>query len=604
MNNNFSYEVKKILKNAEKECMNLNHPYVGTEHLLLSLLKNEEISKITNKYNLTYQIFKNELINIVGKSSKKSEVILYTPLLRLVIDTSMKEDVQDEKTIMRNLLTSDDGIALRLLIGLDVDIDSLYQDLKENTTDELNAIGKVLQADNKLIGRDKELENIIEILLRKNKNNPVLIGEAGVGKTAIVEELARRIERQEVPNKLKNKKIISLDMASMLSNTKYRGEFETRLNNIIKEIENNKNIILFIDEIHTIVKTGGGEGSIDAANILKPYLANDKIKIIGATTTYEYERYIVPDKALQRRFQSVMICEPNKQETEDILLGVKSIYEDFHHIKISDSNIRHIVSLSEKYLHNNHNPDKSLDLLDLVSSRVILKNYNYLNEEKLEECLQKQDYKSAYIIKKNNYKKPTITNQDIEETISMMTGIKILKESDLDNLSKKIEETFNIKMSFLLNNILNNSVTYIELLGNDQQTKEKLIKLIYQELEYNYIELDLKDYTSDTSINRIIGSDPGYVGYNDANFLSKIKYKPYSLIYLKNYFYGSNKIISLFKSIVEKGYVIDNKGDKVIFDNCLIIVDKKKNYNAVGYNKRNEEQLSNCIDIDEIKINA
>lgn len=604
MNNNFSYEVKKILKNAEKECMNLNHPYVGTEHLLLSLLKNEEISKITNKYNLTYQIFKNELINIVGKSSKKSEVILYTPLLRLVIDTSMKEDVQDEKTIMRNLLTSDDGIALRLLIGLDVDIDSLYQDLKENTTDELNAIGKVLQADNKLIGRDKELENIIEILLRKNKNNPVLIGEAGVGKTAIVEELARRIERQEVPNKLKNKKIISLDMASMLSNTKYRGEFETRLNNIIKEIENNKNIILFIDEIHTIVKTGGGEGSIDAANILKPYLANDKIKIIGATTTYEYERYIVPDKALQRRFQSVMICEPNKQETEDILLGVKSIYEDFHHIKISDSNIRHIVFLSEKYLHNNHNPDKSLDLLDLVSSRVILKNYNYLNEEKLEECLQKQDYKSAYIIKKNNYKKPTITNQDIEETISMMTGIKILKESDLDNLSKKIEETFNIKMSFLLNNILNNSVTYIELLGNDQQTKEKLIKLIYQELEYNYIELDLKDYTSDTSINRIIGSDPGYVGYNDANFLSKIKYKPYSLIYLKNYFYGSNKIISLFKSIVEKGYVIDNKGDKVIFDNCLIIVDKKKNYNAVGYNKRNEEQLSNCIDIDEIKINA
>lgn len=604
MNNNLSYEVKKILKNAEKECMSLNHPYVGTEHLLLSLLKNEEISKITKKYNLTYKAFRNELINIVGKSSKKSEVILYTPLLRLVIDASMKEDTQNEFVIFRNLLTSDDGIALRLLISMDIDLESLMLELKETDTLELSLIGERVISNNILIGRDKEIEAIIEILLRKNKNNPVLIGEAGVGKTAIVEELARRCEQNLVPSKLRNKKIISLDMASMLSNTKYRGEFETRLNNIIKEVKNNNNIILFIDEIHTIVKTGGGEGSIDAANILKPYLANDKIKIIGATTTYEYEKYIVPDKALKRRFQSVMINEPNEEETTNILLGVKKKYEEFHNIKITDNNIKTIVSMANRYIHNNHNPDKSLDLLDLVSSRVVLKNFNYIKEEKIEEYLKNKDYKNAYLIKKDNNKKPTITNDIIEETVSMISGIKIIKDKDINLIVKTIEDKYQINVKNIFNKLLNSSLLSINLLGEDKLIKEEFVKLIQEQLNYNYIELDLKDYTSDTSINRIIGSDPGYIGYNDYNFISKIKYKPYSLIYLKNIIYGSSKVTSLFKSIVEKGYVVDNKGDKVIFNNCLIIFDMNKENNVVGYNKKQNNIHDNYIDMNMIKINA
>lgn len=602
MNNNLSYEVKKILKNAEKECMSLNHPYVGTEHLLLSLLKNEEISKITKKYNLTYKAFRNELINIVGKSSKKSEVILYTPLLRLVIDASMKEDTQNEFVIFRNLLTSDDGIALRLLISMDIDLESLMLELKETDTLELSLIGERVISNNILIGRDKEIEAIIEILLRKNKNNPVLIGEAGVGKTAIVEELARRCEQNLVPSKLRNKKIISLDMASMLSNTKYRGEFETRLNNIIKEVKNNNNIILFIDEIHTIVKTGGGEGSIDAANILKPYLANDKIKIIGATTTYEYEKYIVPDKALKRRFQSVMINEPNEEETTNILLGVKKKYEEFHNIKITDNNIKTIVSMANRYIHNNHNPDKSLDLLDLVSSRVVLKNFNYIKEEKIEEYLKNKDYKNAYLIKKDNNKKPTITNDIIEETVSMISGIKIIKDKDINLIVKTIEDKYQINVKNIFNKLLNSSLLSINLLGEDKLIKEEFVKLIQEQLNYNYIELDLKDYTSDTSINRIIGSDPGYIGYNDYNFISKIKYKPYSLIYLKNIIYGSSKVTSLFKSIVEKGYVVDNKGDKVIFNNCLIIFDMNKENNVVGYNKKQNNIHDNYIDMNMIKI--
>lgn len=606
MNNNFSYEVKKILKNAEKECMSLNHPYVGTEHLLLSLLKNEEINKIANKYNLSYNSFRNELINIVGKSKKKSEVVLYTPLLRLVIETSMKEDNVNEKVILKNLLTSDDGIALRLLMSLDIDIEGMYSELKESDTDELNSIGEKIESDNILIGRDKEIESIIEILLRKNKNNPILIGEAGVGKSAIVEELSRRIDANLVPSKLKNKKIISLDMASMLSNTKYRGEFETRLNNIIKEVKNNKNIILFIDEIHTIVKTGGGEGSIDAANILKPYLANDKIKIIGATTTYEYERYIVPDKALQRRFQSVMIVEPNDEETENILSGVKKMYEDYHNVKISEDNIKSIVSYASKYIYNNHNPDKSLDLLDLVSSRVVLKNFNGLNESKMDEYLKNKDYKNAYLVKKSKCKKPTITNEDIEDTISMLTGIKILKVDEVNSLSKEIENNYGLSnINNVFKNILKDKVSYINLCGSDLISKNNLVKDISSFLKYNFVELDLKDYSSETSVMRIIGSDPGYIGYNDSNFLSKIKYKPYSLIYLKNVQYGSSKVVSLFKSIIDKSYILDNKGDKVIFNNCLIVFDIARENNSVGYNKKEKENiLDNIIDIDSIKINA
>lgn len=606
MNNNFSYEVKKILKNAEKECMSLNHPYVGTEHLLLSLLKNEEINKIANKYNLSYNSFRNELINIVGKSKKKSEVVLYTPLLRLVIETSMKEVNVNEKVILKNLLTSDDGIALRLLMSLDIDIEGMYSELKESDTDELNSIGEKIESDNILIGRDKEIESIIEILLRKNKNNPILIGEAGVGKSAIVEELSRRIDANLVPSKLKNKKIISLDMASMLSNTKYRGEFETRLNNIIKEVKNNKNIILFIDEIHTIVKTGGGEGSIDAANILKPYLANDKIKIIGATTTYEYERYIVPDKALQRRFQSVMIVEPNDEETENILSGVKKMYEDYHNVKISEDNIKSIVSYASKYIYNNHNPDKSLDLLDLVSSRVVLKNFNGLNESKMDEYLKNKDYKNAYLVKKSKCKKPTITNEDIEDTISMLTGIKILKVDEVNSLSKQIENNYGLSnINNVFKNILKDKVSYINLCGSDLISKNNLVKDISSFLKYNFVELDLKDYSSETSVMRIIGSDPGYIGYNDSNFLSKIKYKPYSLIYLKNVQYGSSKVVSLFKSIIDKSYILDNKGDKVIFNNCLIVFDIARENNSVGYNKKEKENiLDNIIDIDSIKINA
>lgn len=605
MNDNFNYEVKKILKNAEKECMNLKHPYVGTEHLLLSLLKNKDVLEVASRYGLTYEIFRDELINIVGLSNKKSEVILYTPLLRMVIEMSTKEENVTAKKIMKNLLSSDDGIALRLLMGLNIDIESMYKELSEDDISELNIIGEQIQSDNILIGRDKEINEIIQILLRKNKNNPILIGEAGVGKSAIVEELSRRIDANLVPPKLKGKKIISLDMASMLSNTKYRGEFETRLNNIIKEVKKNKNIILFIDEIHTIVKTGGGEGSIDAANILKPYLANDKIKIIGATTTYEYEKFISPDKALKRRFQSVMVVEPNELETKNILLGVKKIYEDFHNVKITESNIDYIVSLANKYIYTNHNPDKSLDVLDMVASKVNMESELQENSFKCNEYLNNKDYKNAYYLRKNNKKKLTIKNKDIEETIMSITGINLIKQKDIDNLCHILNTKFGINnMNRIFENRLNsNKVLSFTLKGKDKAIKEEIVKTIVSTLKYNYLELDLKDYVSDTSINRIVGSDPGYIGYNDVNLLSKIKYKPYSLIYLKNADASSYKVLELFKSIIDKSYIRDNKNELVVFDNCVIIMDKLKETPTVGY-EHHEENTNFELDTDLIITNA
>ena len=606
MNNNFSYEVKKILKNAEKECMSLNHPYVGTEHLLLSLLKCASVSEITKKYNLTYEILKNELINVVGKASKKSEVILYTPLLRQVIDDATREKKISEKEILGILLTSDDGIALRLLLGLDIDIDGLYKELTSDDYYELNEIGEKLVGTNKLIGRDKEINSIIEILLRKNKNNPILIGEAGVGKSAIVEELARRIDASLVPEKLRGKKIISVDMASMLSNTKYRGEFETRLNNIIKEIKKSKNIILFIDEIHTIVKTGGGEGSIDAANILKPYLANDKIKIIGATTTMEYEKFIAPDKALSRRFQSVMISEPSESETIQILLGVKTSYEAYHNVKISDDNIKNIVHLANKYMYINHNPDKSLDLLDTVLSRVNINcSIEFLSSQE-DLYLKNKDYKNAYLTKKKTMKKVSVNLSDIETTVESMTGIKIITLDEAMKINHEIKERFGFsELEEVLKNISEaRRASTFTLLGENKENKKELVDFLVARLKYNYLELDMKDFISDTSINRIIGSDPGYIGYNDTNIISKIKYKPYTLIYLKNIEVASPKVISLFKSIIDKSYIYDNKGDKVVFNSSLLIFDKKKREVCVGYNKNDESLLDNELDTDKIKTKA
>lgn len=599
----YSYEIKRILKNAEEEMFKLNHPYVGTEHLLLSLLKTDSIKEIALKYELTYENFLCELIDVVGKSNIKSKVVLYTPLLRKVIDRAMKSANSknaplDEKYLFASLLTSDDGIAIRIMLCMDIDIDNLYNELLGSKELVLDKIGTCLndKVSTNLVGRDKEINNMIEILLRKKKNNPILIGSAGVGKSALVMELANRIKKGLVPSKLKSSKIISLDMATLLSNTKYRGEFETRLNNIINEVKNNKDIILFIDEIHTIVKSGGGEGSIDAANILKPYLASDEIKVIGATTTHEYEKYIASDKALLRRFEKIHVKEPNLEETIHILKSVRYEYQEYHGVTISDENIYDIVSLANKYIFTNHNPDKSLDILDYVCSRVTLKNYNDNINFKCNEFLQNKDYKSALNLRRKKVKN-IITKSDIEDVIMSITNIKLLTSEDykrvIDTLDKKIygQDLSELK-GLLKKRFISDKVLGILIKGNSGVGKSYTAKVIAEELGYNLIELDMKEYNHSSSKNRIKGVDVGYQGYDEESILDKVKYNPYSLLLLKNIEYASDDVLNIFKTILNKGCIKNNKGDVISFDNTLIIMTSNDTKNVVGYNnKKNEKEI-------------
>ena len=395
MVNYFNEEARKILIMAKEEMKNLKHPYVGSEHLLLAILNSKnEIANKLNEYNLNYQKLRHEIINIVGEGSKESDCFLYTPLLKRIMETAMLDSRENNNGIVTvnhlfsALLEEGEGVAIRIMIGMDIDIDSLYRDFSykisynrkiKNSKLIIDEIGvdltkKVIdEGIDAVVGRDMELKRILEILCRRKKNNPLLIGEAGVGKTAIVEELSRLIALGDVPQTLKNKRIISVDMAAMVAGTKYRGEFEERINNILKEIEENDNIILFIDEIHTLVGAGGAEGAIDASNIFKPALARNKIRCIGATTPAEYKKFIEEDKALDRRFQKVLIDIPNTKTVKDILMHLKQTYEDFHHTRINEEMIDLIINLSDKYIYNRNQPDKAIDILDEVCAHVSLK---------------------------------------------------------------------------------------------------------------------------------------------------------------------------------------------------------------------------------------
>lgn len=595
MENNINGRIKRILEYAEQEMLDLNHPYVGSEHLLLSLLEYDQTKKILNKYNLTYDNFKETLIRIIGKSNIKSTYILYTPLLKLIIKRAIERDGEDanELSLLKELISSDDGIAVRIMLELGCDLDTLYGELV-NTHSYLDEIGVNMMRstlDYPLIGREKEISSMLEILLRKNKNNPILVGYAGVGKTAIVYELAKRIKEGHVPESLMGKEVYMLDMASLLSNTKYRGEFETKINNLIKEAISKENIILFIDEIHTIVRTGGGEGSCDAANILKPYLASDKIKLIGATTLKEYDEYISSDSALSRRFARIHVKEPTESETLEILKGVKESYESYHKVKLEDKTLELIVKYASKYITNNQNPDKSLEVLDCLLSRVNLNMYENNYVYAYNEFLKNKDYKNALNVR---MQKKTIEEKDIISVIENLANIKILEEENYQNLvsilDKKIYGQDLTKLKELLHKkFINNKVSMIEIKGPKGVGKTYTAKLIAETLNYNLIELDMKEFSSPTSINRLIGSDPGYVGYDSSTILDKIKYNPYSLILLKNVEEAALNVLDLFSSISEKGYLTDKYNNKINFNFTLIIKTNNCMMRKIGYDNLDEQ---------------
>ena len=625
MYNNYSLEVKRIFKDAEKIAIDLNHPYIGTEHLLLSLINNDDkIKKILLKYDLTYDEFLDELLLVVGTSENKKCTCIYTPLLKRVIKTAdeiSKNKMMEPMHLLEAILEEGEGIAIRIIISMGIDIDKLYDEIKKkhkkgNTKLELYNIGKdmsEINSDDILVGREKELNLIIETLLRKNKNNPLLIGPAGVGKSAIIEELARRIKSGNVPNKLKDKKIVSLEMSSLVAGTKYRGEFEEKLNKVIKEIEENPEIIIFIDEIHTMANAGGAEGAINASDILKPYLARGKVKIIGATTTNEYNKFIAKDKALSRRFEIIKINEPTIKETENILSKIRPSFEKHYNIKITEENIKNIVSLTDRYVLDRFNPDKSIDLLDSVCAMKEVESTKEKDISKLKDKLLNIVKKKENMVKKNNfdealkYRSMEIKLQekiDKEENTPNKITAKDIKEM----LERKknipfIENNFKDLENYLLDNIIgqNNVVreiinalkqkeedlpVSILLTGSTGVGKTKTVKEIAKYLDIPLIRLDLSEYNESVSITRLIGASAGYVGYDDENIFEKVRMNPHSIILLDELEKAHPNVINLFLQILDEGYVTNSKGEKIDFKNTYIFMTSNAMINQkIGFMK-------------------
>lgn len=661
---NFSEEAQNILVKAKLEMLELKHPYIGTEHLVLSMLSHsKKIKEKLSSYHLDYEIFKKEIIKVLGIGEENNSLFLYTPLLKKIINSAIldskdnNDGVVTTEHLFSSLLEEGEGVAIRIFLSMGIDINAMYAEFatslvkkvkpKKNRKLLIEELGINLneKAKNNLtdpvIDRDKEIERVLEILCRRTKNNPILIGNAGVGKTAIVEELAKRIVKNEVPDYLKNKKIISLDMATTVAGTKYRGEFEERMKKILNEIETNDDIILFIDEIHTLVGAGGAEGAIDASNILKPALARGYLRCIGATTVEEYKKFIEKDKALERRFQKVNIEEPSYEKTLEILTKLKPIYEKFHKVILQPELLDDIVKLSAKYIYDRSEPDKSIDIMDEVCSRVSIKETKIDKEiTSLELEIDKLDkLKNSYIIENNidkayTYRKKEIvlqeklnnlmlninrnnkivTIKDVANVIHTKTQIpvyEILKDDAkvVKNIEKQLRDSI-VGQDEAIKNLIditkrikfgyksdNKCISFL-FVGPSGTGKTALSK-IYANLLVggkNLIRLDMSEYADVTSVNKIVGSAPGYVGYDDnKNILDEIRNKPYSVILLDEIEKAHPQVINLFYQILDDGLIKDSKGNTIKFNNNIIIMTSNIGYekNNVGFNNKAESTVLN-----------
>ena len=554
----FNKSVCRILEIAEQEMLNCHHPYVGTEHLLLALLKNNNISEICIKYNLTYKNFKKELIKVIGMASKESVNILYTPLLKIVIENASKKANKEQKELdefylLSSLLNEQDGIALQIVSNMGVDTESLTNEINKPSLIYQLGVSLNEKENDRIYLRDKEINEVMEILLRKNKNNPLLIGHAGVGKTAIAYELAHMIKEGNVPDKLKNKEIVLINTSTLIAGTKYRGEFELRVNNLIKEVMKCKNIILFIDEIHTIVKTGASDGSIDAANILKPYLARGDIKIIGATTYEEYNEYIKKDPALVRRFTPVMVNEPSNKDMLTIMDKVKKNYESFYDLKINKNTIKYLIDITDKYLPNLYNPDKCIEVLDTVCSKKLIDMY------------------------KDNSKNKIISNEDIYDVIKNRVNISTLREDKINELYDELKEKYNEKtVKNIVNLIKDNKFNkYMVLDGLDKNNKIKIIKYISSKFNINMININCEEYNDDYSLSKLLSNDYLY---------NKLEEYPFSFIVFNNYDEANKVLYNLIKTMINSGYITNSLNKKLYLNNSIIFLLNNKEESNLGFN--------------------
>ena len=706
MFNGFTEKANRALNLGIQSAQELGHTYIGSEHLLLGLLqeKSSLAYAVLTQKGVSFEDIQEKLIENVGKGMESQlSPSDFTPRCKRILETAILEarnlghNYVGTEHILLAIIKEEDSYAVSFLNELGVNVKDLYGDIirsigydippvsapgtkspfsapystsqsvknRKSTTPTLDQFGKDLTdiaRDNLLdpvIGRNEEIQRVIQILSRRTKNNPCLIGEPGVGKTAIAEGLAQKIIKGEVPETLKNKRVVNLDITSMVAGTKYRGDFEERIKTVLQEVVKAKDVVLFIDEIHTIVGAGAAEGAVDAANILKPTLARGEIQIIGATTLNEYRRHIEKDAALERRFQPVMINEPSKEDAVLILKGLRDKYEAHHKVKITDEAIGAAVNLSSRYISDRFLPDKAIDLIDEAASRVRLKAYTAppdlkeledqikrLSEEK-SAAINEQDFERAAKIRdkeknmtdqlsqqkqewsqKNVRQTKEVTALDIADIVASSTGIPVnqltQQESErLLSLEKILHERVigqddaveavakAIRRSRVGLKDPKRPVGSFIFLGPTGVGKTELTKALAQAMfgdENAMIRLDMSEYMEKHSVSKLVGSPPGYVGYDEAGQLTeKIRRKPYSVVLFDEIEKAHPDVFNILLQILEDGILTDSQGRRVDFKNTVIIMtsnvgarlitDKQKNlgFGTSSGNEAENEKIKESV---------
>ena len=678
----FTEKARKVILDAREKALEYKSNYLGSEHLLLSLLDDEDITVLVlSRFGLTVDKVKRTLTSQMVKGSHTGEV-LFAPDAKRVLEHAVEEArilhhqfVGPEHLII-GIVREKTGLGGRVLRGFGIDEYSIRREIlqilgeippqeqvKQVPTPNIDRFSRDLTAlakEGKLdpvIGRDKEIDRVIQILTRRRKNNPVLIGEPGVGKTSIVEGLAQRIANKEVPEPLLGKRIVALDLASLVAGTKYRGQFEERLKNILKELEKAPYIILFIDELHTLIGAGAAEGSIDASNMLKPALARGEIQVIGATTIDEYRKYIEKDGALERRFQPVLVEPPTPEDAVKILMGLKKKFEEFHGVEYTDEAIEKAVEYSVKYISDRQLPDKAIDLIDEAGAWVRLRELalppeiqeieekiKQIEEEKA-KAAKEQDYEKAAKLRDEELKlrakfetlkaewkekkkenKPKVTAEDIADVVSKWTGIPVarLTETEAEKLLH-IEEELHKRVidqdeaiKSIAKAIRRNSVGLkgghrpigvFMFLGPTGVGKTETAKALAEYLfgsEDALIRFDMSEYMEKHTVSRLIGAPPGYVGYEEGGQLTEaVRRRPYSVLLFDEIEKAHPDVFNIFLQIFDDGRLTDSFGRVVDFSNTIIIMTSNLGARLIlDSNKMGFERKATLLDYEEMKKNV
>ena len=667
MHISYTKQAANAVRYAAKKAKEMKHPYIGTEHLLLGL--REEFSGVAGQVLAQNGVETEKIMQLMDEliapreempaSQKPKE----SPRLRYILANSEKEahrlrtaEVGTEHLLL-SMIRDVDCVAARILITLNISLQKLLKDIlnasgvdpkdyQDELQDESRGSGSVIEQyctdmtaraeegkQDPVVGREEEMYRLMQVLSRRTKNNPCLIGEPGVGKTAVVEGLAQRIAAGVVPEKMKDKRIYTLDLPGMIAGSKYRGEFEERMKGLISEVESNGNIILFLDEIHTMIGAGGAEGAIDASGILKPSLARGELQLIGATTITEYRKYIEKDAALERRFQPVSVEEPSKEQCLEILKGLKGRYESHHKVLIRDEALEAAVSMSERYITDRNLPDKAIDVLDESCSKVSLKGYKVpenltaldlrlkelekqkeesikngcfeeasLLQKEQEEAEKKSEQLKKRFQKKTSSSQPEVTEEDIAEVVSAWTKIPVQKlaESDTDRL-KKLESVLHQRVIGQEEAVKavaravkrwrvglkdpKRPIGSFLFLGPTGVGKTELSKALAEAMfgnEESMIRVDMSEYMEKHSVSKMIGSPPGYVGHEEGGQLSdQVRTHPYSVLLFDEIEKAHPDVFNILLQVLDDGHITDSKGRKIDFSNTVIIMTSNAGAKAI-----------------------